>query len=49
MKCPFVKQLICDYPSATGDIICTTCTHYTKTAKPSVLSRLLSRIKALFV
>jgi hypothetical protein len=28
MKCPYVKQLICDYPVSTGDIICTTCPHY---------------------
>jgi hypothetical protein len=49
MKCPYVKQLICDYPVSTGDIICTTCPHYLKPAKTSALSLLISRIKALFV
>lgn len=28
MNCPYVKNLICDYPVKTGDIVCTTCTHY---------------------
>lgn len=31
MKCPYVSNLICDYPISTGDIICTTCSHFVTT------------------
>jgi hypothetical protein len=30
MNCPYVQNLICDYPITTGDIICTTCPHYNR-------------------
>jgi hypothetical protein len=33
MVCPHVKNLICDYPVTTGDIICTTCPHYPSNIK----------------
>jgi len=30
MKCPYIKNFICDYSITTGDIVCTTCSHYNK-------------------
>jgi hypothetical protein len=52
MKCPYVINLICDYPVSTGDIVCTTCPHYVDKVRPPastpLLTRLLEKIKSLF-
>lgn len=28
MNCPYVSNILCDYSSTAGDIVCTTCPHY---------------------
>lgn len=52
MKCVHEPNLICDYSSTAGDIVCTTCPHYTKgireTGGMPVLAWFLEKLKSLF-